>query len=156
MRDPAVEQRREVRRIFLVALVAAAAAGVLALLLSLRGADDPQPAAAAVDGPAFPATFGEPGFVEGPVRLVADAAAGAGVRRLAHAFDVPGGPVWVVAQCDTGTVTVRTGAVSSGRPCTGAPVGVAALGGEVAGGALDVVVTVSAAQDQPWGVAVYR
>jgi hypothetical protein len=144
-----------VRRIFLVALAAAAAAGVVALLLSLRGAsDDPEPAA--VDGPAFPSGFREPGFVDGEVRLVADAAAGAGVRRLDHAFRPPGGEVWLVAQCDAGTVTVRTGAVTSSRPCTGDPVGVAALGGVAADDPLDVVVSVSATQQQPWGVALYR
>jgi hypothetical protein len=154
---PSADPVREVRRIVLVVLVAVAAAAVAALLLGLRDPEGGRPAGAASDRPEVPATFREAGFVDGSVRLVAASGAASDAVRLGHVFSAAGA-VWLVARCDRGTVTVRTGAVTSSRPCIGRPVGVTALAVGDAGGAgqLDVVATVSGAQRSAWGVALYR
>ena len=155
--EAAEESAREVRRILVVALLAVLVAAPIAVVLVLRGTDGGStPASAEVD--LFATTIREQGFVGEPVTLVDDAAAAATTTRLRHRFGGSGsGTAWLVARCDTGSITVQAGALSSSRQCTGKPVGVAALGADAdTEDALDVVATVSRPQRSAWGVAVYR
>jgi hypothetical protein len=146
---------REVRRILVVALLAVLVAAPVAAVLVLRSGDSEGQSAAARTR-LFPASFRETGFVAEPVSLL-DAVDTAGTRtELRHEF-AGADTAWVVARCDTGSITVQTGAVSSSRECTGEPVGLAVFRGtRLTDRPLDVVATVSNPQRSSWGVAVYR
>jgi hypothetical protein len=152
---PADDPSQEVRRIILVALLAVLVAAPIALVLMLRDTESADlPAAASVQ--LFDSSFRETGFVAHSVKLDDDLTAAASTTRLRHDFG-GGETAWVVARCDTGSVTVQVGALSSSRDCTGKPIGVAALDASTAtDGPLEVVATVSEPQGSTWGVAVYR
>jgi hypothetical protein len=153
--EPVADSAREVRRILVAALLAVLVAAPVATVLVLRGTGDAgvQPVS---EAHLFASTYREPGFVEKTVDLVDDTDAPAATTRLHHGFGGTG-TAWLVARCDTGSITVQAGALSSSRQCTGKPVGVAALGATAASdGSLDVVATVSGPQQSRWGVAVYR
>jgi hypothetical protein len=153
--EPAEASAREVRRILVAALLAVLVAAPIATVLVLRGTGSGStPAAAEVD--LFAPTFREVGFVAEAVTLVDDASVVATTTHLRHAFG-GSGTAWLVARCDTGSITVQAGALSSSRQCTGKPVGVAAIGPSTdAEAALEVVARVSRPQRSAWGVAVYR
>lgn len=150
------ESVQEVRRIFLVVLAAVALAAAAAYVLLLRddGADDAVNRAAA--SRLFPVTFREAGFVGRPVHRI-DTAEVEGTTKLGDTFSGGASTLWLVARCDSGSVTVQVGSLSSSRRCTGQAVGVAALDSSTATeGRLDVIATVSRPQRSAWGVAVYR
>jgi hypothetical protein len=123
-------------------------------VLVLRGTDG-ESAPVAAEPRLFPSTFRESGFVARSVTLDDEADATVSTIRLQHQFGGTG-TAWLVARCDTGSITVQAGSVSSSRQCTGRPFGVAALGLVTDTGSLDVVATVSEPQQSSWGVAVYR
>jgi hypothetical protein len=152
---PAEESAREVRRILLAALLAALVAAPVALVLMLRDDESAsRPVAAHVT--LFASTFREAGFVAQAVTLEDDITAPAATTRLRHEF-AGSTTAWLVARCDTGSITVQVGSLSSSRACTGRPVGVAAIDrSSVTDDGLDVVASVTRPQRSTWGVAVYR
>lgn len=127
-------------------LALAAAGGAFAL--SQRGGDassTPRPSL-------FPARFSEPDFLSGEVALVTSYDAAANTRRVTGAVDVRG-TAYVVARCSTGTIRVHVNGLTSSRPCTGAPIGVVALG---LTDKAHLTATVTTSQTASWGIAIYR
>ena len=143
---------RQVRRIFGVGLAVAAAAAAGAFTLALSS----EPAEPAV-GPVtiFPAEFVEKGFAPGTLRRIASAQEKSSVTSLSQPLDVNGhGTAWIVAKCDTGKVKVRVGGLESSQRCTGGLVGIVAL--HAARAPLRINATLTTAQRNAWGIAVYR
>ena len=147
----AADELRGVRRIFLVALAAALLAAAVAFVVELANVDDN-----AESGPtvaALPLVFHQPGFVEHEVHRVGAVQLPASTRR--GVLRLPGGgPVYIVARCDTGQVRATLGALSTAQVCRGTPMGVVVLNQVRRRSPLDL--TVSASQRGPWTVAVYR
>lgn len=127
-------------------LALAAAGGAFAL--SQRGGDGsstPRPSL-------FPARFSEPDFLSGEVALVTSYDAAANARRLTGAVDVRG-TAYVVARCSAGIVRIDVNGLTSSRPCTGAAIGVVALG---LTDKAQLTATVTTRQSTRWGIAIYR
>jgi hypothetical protein len=146
---PAVDPIRDVRRILLVLLAAVVLAGGLALTLALLHNSPSGVPVVTI----FPATFSERGFVTGTVRELAAVDGAPLRRRLGRTLPVPAGTSWLVARCDTGTLTVAIGPAHSSARCTGRPVGVVVLSSRRL---QQASATVSAQQRGRWGVSVYR
>jgi hypothetical protein len=152
--DEAAGSARGLRRLLVVLLIAAAAAAGAALGLALTPRDDSSTTPSTRPPSLFAPTFRDSTFLAGTAHLVASRDADAATRRLVDALALPtDGTAYVVARCDRGKVTVTAGALTSSRPCTGAPVGVIAL---QMGSPATLTASVSATQSARWGVAVYR
>src|SRR5581483_10274976 len=129
----AVDPARDIRRIAVVGLLAAAAAAVTALVLSLllaRSDDSATVARPLVPSPAdlFPARFAQAGFVSAPVTQLTGVVAVAGTRGTARTFTVgASSTTYVVLRCATGRAVVDGAGVTSSARCTGRPVGVVAM-----------------------------
>lgn len=143
--DPA----RGVRRLLVVLLVLALAAGGVAIALSLRGRSS---GSSRQQPSLFADRFSEPGFLTGAARLVSSYDADASARRLTGSVDAHG-TAYVVARCTAGTLRIAIGGLTSARPCTGTPVGVVALSLTQKA---QLTATVSAPQTSSWGVAIYQ
>ena len=145
-----IDVTRGPRRLLALLLILALVAAAGALALSLR---DRSPEKAELP-PLFASTFSDATFLTGKAHLTASRDAPAGSRRLPDGIALStGGTAYVVARCDSGKVTVRAGALTSSRPCTGRPVGVVAL---QMGSRAQLTATVSEPQSQRWGIAIYR
>lgn len=142
--DPA----RGVRRLMAVLFVLALAAAGGAFALSQRGDEPSTPSKPSL----FPARFSEAGFLVGQVSLVTSYDATASARQVTGTVDVRG-TAYVVARCNAGTIRIDVSGLTSSRPCTGQPIGVAAL--ELTRTA-ELTTTVTAKQSTSWGVAIYH
>lgn len=100
----------------------------------------------------FPARFSEAGFLTGTADLVTSYDAVATSRRTSGAMSTRGN-IYVVATCDSGTVQVDIGGLTSAQRCTGTPVGVIALNMTKT---VQLTASVNTAQARRWGVAIYR
>jgi hypothetical protein len=142
--DPA----RGVRRLLVVLLVLAIAAGGGAFALSQRGESSP----ASPQPRLFVGEFFQKGFMSRPATLVSSYAADAAAR-TARGTVKTRGTVYVVARCQVGTVRVVLAGLSSSQPCTGHPVGLVALNITQPG---ELTAPVTTSQSARWGVAIYR
>jgi hypothetical protein len=140
--DPA----RGIRRLLALGLVLAlAGAGVALGVLLTRSSNDSVPSI-------FPSHFTQAGFLSGSARLDRSYDANAAAGRVTGSL-APGGTAYVVARCDHGSILVAIGAASTAQPCLGRPVGVIVM---QVPRTTPLTATVTAAQTQRWGVAIYR
>jgi hypothetical protein len=140
-----------VRRWLIVALLLAAGASAAFYGFALADSTRNEDAASAL---AWPRTYADPSIGAHPVRFAAAAnaePAATGMTRVLH-LDASK-PVYLVNDCDRGSMSIVVGNAALSSACDGTARLVGAFHFPAR---LRVAVTVTTSQRQPWGVAAYQ